>query len=68
MFVCVCVCLIVCNIETSKIDCLGPIWAVGSQRKDFYSNGQCLILNISATHICVDSNLGRAWMYICVMS
>jgi len=26
--VCVCMCLIVCDLETSKLDGLGPVWAV----------------------------------------
>jgi len=31
--VCVCVCLIVCDLETLAID-LGPIWALEPQRRD----------------------------------
>jgi len=49
--VCVCVCLIVCDLQTAKWGRLGPIWAVASKKKKVASWLLVLVVKLGSRQI-----------------
>ena len=45
-WVCVCVCVSVCDLQTSKQGGLGPIWTVAPQKKNHYNKAYTLIFGL----------------------